>query len=122
MQLFEGRFIRGTACVLALLLAMPLTQSADAQSSGANPPAAGQPVQPEPSRASDPQGQPVGTAAAPVIRSTGDPASAPAGAAIAPSRQRRSRSYALRVGLIIGAAVAIGVVVAASRGSSSRPN
>ena len=122
MQLFEGRFLRGTACVLALLLTVPLTRNADAQSNGATPPVAGQPVQPEPSQASQPQGQPVGTATAPVIRSTGDPASAPAGAAIAPSRQRRSRSYALRIGLIIGAAVAVGVVVAASRGSSSRPN
>ncbi len=65
---------------------------------------------------------PLGTAAAPVIRSGGNPASRPAGAAIAPAKQRRTRSYALRIGLIIGAAVAIGVVTAASLSSSARPH
>lgn len=65
---------------------------------------------------------PVGTAVAPVVRADGTPASRPAGAAIAPSRQARKHSLALRVGLIVGAAVAIGVVTAASLSSSSRPH
>jgi hypothetical protein len=64
---------------------------------------------------------PVGTAVSPVVRSDGIPASRPAGAAIAPSRQRRKHSVALRVGLIVGAAVAVGIVTAASLSSSSRP-
>jgi hypothetical protein len=65
---------------------------------------------------------PVGTAAAPVVRSNGVPASRPAGAAIAPAKQHRTRSFAIRVGLIVGAAIAIGAVTAASLSSSSRPH
>lgn len=65
---------------------------------------------------------PVGTAAAPVVPSNGIPASRPAGAAIAPAKQRRKHSLAIRVGLIIGAAVAIGAVTAASLSSPSRPH
>lgn len=64
---------------------------------------------------------PVGTAAAPYIKPEGSPASRPAGAAIAPAKQRRIRSIALRVGLLVGGAIAIGTVAAASMGSSSRP-
>jgi hypothetical protein len=65
---------------------------------------------------------PVGTAAAPVVPSDGVSASRPAGAAIAPAKQRRKHSLAIRVGLIIGAAVAIGAVTAASLSSPSRPH
>jgi hypothetical protein len=64
---------------------------------------------------------PAGTAAAPYEKQEGVSASNPAGSAIAPGKQRRIRSYAIRVGLLIGAAVAIGVVAGASLGSSSRP-
>lgn len=64
---------------------------------------------------------PVGTAAAPSIRREGVPGSRPAGAAIAPGKQRRTRSFAIRVGLLVGAGIAIGTVVAASLGSPSRP-
>jgi hypothetical protein len=66
--------------------------------------------------------KPVGTAAAPYEKSTGVAASRPAGAAIAPAKQRRARSILIRVSVVVGAAVAIGTVVALSRGSSSRPN
>lgn len=62
-----------------------------------------------------------GTAAGPAIKPEGVPASRPAGAAIAPARQRRIRVIALRWGLIIGAAVAVGTVAAASLGSPARP-
>ena len=65
---------------------------------------------------------PVGTAVAPYIKPNGAPASRPAGAAIAPAKQRRVRSWAIRVGLLAGAAIAIGAVTAASMGSPSRPN
>jgi hypothetical protein len=65
---------------------------------------------------------PVGTAAAPYVKTNGVSASRPAGAAIAPAKQRRIRSIAIRVGLLVGAGVAIGTVVAASAGSSSRPH
>jgi hypothetical protein len=66
--------------------------------------------------------KPVGTAAAPYEKTTGVAASRPAGAVIAPAKQRRARSILIRVGVIMGGAVAIGTVVALSHGSSSRPN
>jgi len=144
-----ARFDREIAFYLVVFLAAPLAHAADLplpqvplqeatpQTNAGQPPAPAQPATPEiqpPSEAQKPDQQvpdaqksteapsaPVGTAASPVIRSRGNPASRPAGAAIASAKQRRTRSYALRVGLIIGAAVAIGVVAAASLSSSSRP-
>lgn len=62
---------------------------------------------------------PVGTAAAPDMRPEGTPASAPAGAAIAPAKQRRVKSFSVRVALLVGAAVAVGIVAGAALGSSS---
>ena len=64
---------------------------------------------------------PVGTAAAPYQKATGIAASRPAGAVVAPAKQKRSRSFLIRVGLIVGACVAVGTVVALSAGSPSRP-
>ena len=64
---------------------------------------------------------PVGTAAAPEVKSLGVPASRPAGAAIAPAKQRRIRSFTIRTALIIGAVVAVGAVAGASLASPSRP-
>jgi hypothetical protein len=66
--------------------------------------------------------KPVGTAAAPLETTTGVTASRPAGAVIAPAKQRRARSILIRVGVVVGAAVAIGTVVGLSRASSARPN
>jgi hypothetical protein len=67
------------------------------------------------------QDKPVGTAAAPYEKTTGVAASRPAGAVIAPAKQRRARSILIRVGVVVGAAVAIGTVVALAHGSPSRP-
>jgi hypothetical protein len=64
---------------------------------------------------------PVGTAVAPYEKGMGIAASRPAGAVIAPAKQRRSRSFAIKVSLLIGAAVAVGTVVALSNASPSRP-
>lgn len=63
-----------------------------------------------------------GTAAAPDMRPEGSPGSRPAGAAIAAAKQRRAHTFAIRVGLLVGAGIAIGTVVALTAGSSSRPN
>jgi hypothetical protein len=41
---------------------------------------------------------------------------------MAPAKQRRIRIILIRVGLIVGAAAAIGTVVALSKTSPSRPN
>lgn len=123
MSLSPGRLSRAITCSLMLLLVFPGAGSAQSGGTpdGSSAGGASAGAQPQ-AGSSQSQGAPVGTAAAPVIRSTGNPASAPAGAAIAPAKQRRARSYALRVGLIIGAAVAVGVVAAASLSSSSRPH
>jgi|HubBroStandDraft_1064217.scaffolds.fasta_scaffold62871_2 hypothetical protein len=75
-----------------------------------------------PEQQQDSDNKPVGTAAAPYEKTTGVTASRPAGAVIAPAKQRRARSILIRVGVVVGAAVAVGTVVALSRGSSSRPN
>ena len=66
--------------------------------------------------------QPAGTAAAPAVNARGVPGSRPAGAAIAPAKQRRIRTVAIRIGLLVGAAVAVGTITALSLGSPSRPN
>jgi hypothetical protein len=67
------------------------------------------------------QETPVGAAAAPSESTMGVAASRPAGAAIAPAKQHRVRSIVIRVGLIVGAGVALGTVLALSRGTPSRP-
>lgn len=89
--------------------------------------AANQSGQPETAQAGSEQQQdgtqkPVGTAAAPYEKSTGVAASRPAGAVIAPAKQRRVRSILIRVGVVVGAAVAVGTVVALSRASPSQPH
>jgi len=65
--------------------------------------------------------EPVGTAAAESVETTGVAASKPAGAAIAPAKQRRTRSLLIKVGALVGASVAIGTVVALSSASPGRP-
>ena len=66
---------------------------------------------------------PVGTAAAPYTKTTGFAASRPAGAVIAPAKQKRARSILIRVGVIVGAVIAVGTVAAltTSGASHSRP-
>lgn len=66
--------------------------------------------------------QPVGTAAAPRETTTGVAASKPAGAVIAPSKQRRARSFIIKLGVVAGACVAIGTVAALSHTSPSQPH
>ena len=65
--------------------------------------------------------QPVGTAAAPPEGAAGVTASRPAGAVIAPAKQRRARAILIRVGLLVGAGVAVGTVLALTRGTPSQP-
>ena len=77
--------------------------------------------QPTPTPAQDNSRRPVGTAAAPYEPTTGIAASRPAGAAIAPAKQRRVRTILISLGVIAGAAIAVGSVAALSHGSPSRP-
>jgi len=77
--------------------------------------------QPSPNQQQDVPQEPVGTAAAEFIKTTGVAASKPAGSAIAPAKQRRARSILIKVAAIAGAGVAVGAVVALSAASPSRP-
>jgi hypothetical protein len=76
---------------------------------------------PAPQQQQNGTSNPVGTAAAPYEKPTGITASRPAGAVVAPAKQKRSRSFLIRVGLIVGACVAVGAVVGMSAASPSRP-
>ena len=65
--------------------------------------------------------EPLGTAAAESVPTTGVAASRPAGAAVAPAKQRRVRSILIKVGALVGAGVAVGTTMALSQGSPSKP-
>jgi len=97
----------------------PAVSPAAAQSSTASPQSSSS--QTTPQQQNGPS-QPLGTAAAPYEPGTGVAASRPSGAAIAPARQKRTRSFMIRVGLLIGAAVAVGTVIALSSASPSQPS
>lgn len=87
--------------------------SSQEQSSATLPPA--------PQQQQNGTSNPVGTAAAPYETPTGVAASRPAGAVVAPAKQKRSRSFLIRVGLVIGACAAVGAVVGLSAASPGRP-
>lgn len=137
---FPGNWFRqATALMLTTLLTAPLCNAAVVpQQTGAsqqtqtsntqqqNPPATGAPsaqlpAAPQAAQQQEPSNQPMGTAAAPYETPVGVAVSRPAGAAIAPAKQRRTRSFIIKMGLVIGAAVAVGTVVALSKASPSRP-
>lgn len=125
-----------------LLMIAPFSEAAVAPQQGATQQSAAVPVAPSqpqttadasqtplpeaPQAVADQQqngeNKPVGTAAAPLPKSGGVAASRPAGAVIAPGKQRRVRAILIRVGIVVGAAVAVGTVVALSRSSPARPN
>ena len=88
--------------------------------SGAQPSAQSQQTSPEPPPQQAPR-EPVGTAAAESIQTTGVAASRPAGAAVAPAKQRRVRSILIKVGALVGVGVAVGTTMALSQGSPSKP-
>lgn len=64
---------------------------------------------------------PTGAAGAKTSPAKGTPAAEPVGAAVAPVRQHGHRSLLIKVGLLVGAGVAVGTVVALSEHSPSRP-
>jgi hypothetical protein len=65
--------------------------------------------------------RPVGTATAPAPAVSGVTAAQPAGVAIAPAKQHRVRTIILRTGAILGAAAAVGTVVALTEATPSKP-
>jgi hypothetical protein len=139
MSKFLVRLEQLVACCLALLLIVPVMEAATTplpaapqpqlianQSQPAAPDAGSPQSSPQDRQSSsatqqNSQTQPVGTAVAPVLKPEGVPGSRPAGAAIAPAKQRRVRRFTIRVALLVGAAIAVGTVAAASLGSPSHP-
>ena len=75
---------------------------------------------PSPAPQTPTETQPEGTAAAPAVPVAGNAVSRPAGAAVAPPKQRQSRSFLIKLGLIAGAGVALGTVAALSLSSPAR--
>lgn len=65
--------------------------------------------------------RPTGTAVAPAPPVSGVTAAQPAGVAIAPAKQHRVRTIILRTGAILGAAAAVGTVVALTEATPSKP-
>jgi hypothetical protein len=65
--------------------------------------------------------QPVGTAAAPAVKSTGVAGSRVSGAAIAPAKQRRVHTFLIRVAVVVAACVAVGTVVGLTHATPSAP-
>jgi len=66
--------------------------------------------------------KPVGTAVAPYEKTTGVTGSRPAGAVIAPAKQRRVHAIFIKIAIVVGAAAAVGAVVALSHASPSQPH
>jgi hypothetical protein len=64
---------------------------------------------------------PSGAAGAKAATVKGAPVAQPAGAAVAPVRQRGHRSLLIKLGVLAGAGIAVGAVVALSEKSPSRP-
>jgi hypothetical protein len=71
--------------------------------------------------AQQPASTPSGAAGAKAAETKGAPVAQPAGAAVAPVRQHGHRSLLIKIGLIAGAGIAVGSVVALSERSPSRP-
>jgi hypothetical protein len=138
----SGRLI---AAGLVIFLTAPLAEIASAQQqeaqTGRQPQAATQTAglaQPQ-DTANDTQGtqagtspsaqdqtqsgaKPVGTAAAPLEKTTGISASRPAGAVIAPAKQKRARAIFIRVAVVVAAAAAVGAVIGLSKTNNGRPD
>jgi hypothetical protein len=84
-------------------------------------PDAPQPVQTQDQTQQEPAQAPSGAAGAKAANVKGTTAAQPVGAAVAPAKEHGHRSLLIKVGLIAGAAVAVGVVVALSEKSPTRP-
>lgn len=135
---------KGIACCLAIMLAAPASPAFALQNPapqyGSHPqttatvpgdaPAAPMPAQNMAQNTAEraqnpatqrPANRPVGTAVAPYEKASGVTASRPTGAVIAPAKQRRMRTILIRIGVVVGAAAAVGAVVALSHASPSRP-
>ncbi len=101
------------------------SQTSSAQNAAPTAPQTSAPQTQEPAPAQpqsqNPSREPLGTAAAETVPTSGVAASRPAGAALAPAKQRRIRSILIKTGALVGIGVAIGATMALSQGSPSKP-
>lgn len=95
-------------------------QAQSGQAAPQQPPQAQEAQQAQPQPQNRPH-EPVGTAAAESVPTSGVAASRPAGAALAPAKQRRIRSILIKTGALVGIGVAVGATMALSQGSPSKP-
>jgi hypothetical protein len=96
------------------------TQQAPVEQSSAQSQASEPAQQPPPAMPATTK-EPLGAAAAETVPTMGIAASRPAGAALAPAKQRRVRTILIRMGAVVGAAAALGVTMAVTEGSPSKP-
>jgi|SRR5579862_787888 len=80
-----------------------------------------QPAQPAQSQGQESTQVPSGTAGAKAPTVKGAPVAQPSGAAVAPPKQHNRRSLLIKLGVLAGAGVAVGSVVALSAKSPARP-
>lgn len=119
---FRIKTLALVGCLVSMMMGQAFSQQADSAMTLPNSPGMLQQSSTEGAFPTPPiQQQPVGTAVAPSIPVTGVVAFSPAGAAIAPAKQHRVRNIFIGVGVVVGAAVAIGTVVALENASPSRP-
>ncbi len=65
--------------------------------------------------------EPLGTATAERGTTAGGPASEPAGMAIAPAKQKQTRSLLIKIGAVVAAGAALGIVYGLSRSTPPTP-
>ncbi|MGA9507395.1 MAG: hypothetical protein WBV55_01985 [Candidatus Sulfotelmatobacter sp.] len=111
----------GTTLAKSQPPAFPQSAVLQSPSSSAPTSSPNQTSPPPPSQGQPAPQKPVGTAAAEPTNAGGIAASQPAGVAIAPAKQRRTRTVVIRTAAIIGAAVAVGTVVALTEATGSKP-
>jgi hypothetical protein len=102
------------------LLASPPQSSTASQKDNDSLPDAPQP-QSQTSSSQQSPAAPSGAAGAKAANVKGAPTAKPVGAAVAPARQRGHRSLLIKLGVVAGAGIAVGSVVALAERSPSRP-
>lgn len=119
IALLAGAFLISTE--MPLLADPPQSTTAEQKQSESLPDAPQSQSPPATPSQQQPAPVPSGAAGAKAANVKGAPVAQPAGAAVAPVRQRGHRSLLIKIGLLAGAGIALGSVVALSDRSSTRP-
>jgi hypothetical protein len=119
IALLAGAFLISSE--MPLWASPPQQSSTAAQKQDDSLPDAPQSQSPPTAQDQQPATPPSGAAGAKAANVKGAPVAQPAGAAVAPPRQRGHRSLLIKLGVLAGAGIAVGSVVALSERSPSRP-